>query len=76
LDEFRLPAPVLEHVSAGQLIAHIDRAWDLRDELRTQIHDSLPKLQTRARANIDVAVEMLCGSADYGTAVEHQAHVS
>ena len=61
LEELRLPAPVLEHVSAGQLIAHIDRAWDLRDELRARIEESLPQLQDRARANINVAVELLCG---------------
>ena len=68
LEEFGLPLPVLEHVSAGQLIAHIDRAWDLREELRTRIQDSLQGLQTRARTNIDVAVDLLsdkcCGVAD------------
>ena len=63
LEELRLPAPVLEHVSAGQLIAHIDRAWDLRDELRARIQESLPALQVRARANIKVAVDLLCGGS-------------
>jgi polysaccharide pyruvyl transferase WcaK-like protein len=62
LEELRLPALVLEHVSAGQPIAHIDRAWDLRDQLRTRIQDSLQGLQTRARTNIDVAVNLLCAS--------------
>ena len=61
LEELRLPAPVLEHVSAGQLIAHIDRAWDLRDQLRGRIQESLPQLQDRARTNITVAVDLLCG---------------
>jgi polysaccharide pyruvyl transferase CsaB len=62
LEELHLPAPVLEHASAGQLIAHIDRAWDLRDKLRSRIQDSLPELQGRARANITVAVDLLCGA--------------
>jgi polysaccharide pyruvyl transferase CsaB len=65
LEELRLPAPVLEHVSAGQLIAHIDRAWDLRDELRGRIEELLPQLQDRARANINVAVELLCGGSPF-----------
>jgi polysaccharide pyruvyl transferase WcaK-like protein len=61
LEELRLPAPVLEHVSAGQMIAHIDRAWDLRDQLRARIQEALPELQNRARTNIAVAVDLLCG---------------
>lgn len=74
LEEFRLPAPVLEHVSAGQLIAHIDRAWDLRHELRTRIHDSLQGLQTRARANGEVAIEMLYGSAKRRQVADPEEH--
>jgi polysaccharide pyruvyl transferase CsaB len=59
LEELRLQAPVLEHVSAGQLIAHIDRAWDQRDELRTRIQEALPELQQRAGANNQLAVRLL-----------------
>jgi polysaccharide pyruvyl transferase CsaB len=59
LEDLRLQAPALAHVSAGQLIAHIDRAWDLRDGLRTTIQERLPVLQARARTNIEVAVSVL-----------------
>jgi polysaccharide pyruvyl transferase CsaB len=59
IEELRLQAPVLEHVSAGQLIAHIDRAWDQREELRTCIREALPGLQQRARASNELAVNLL-----------------
>lgn len=59
LEELRLTAPVLEHVSAGQLIAQIDRAWDQRDELRARIRQAMPGLQRRARVNTELAVDLL-----------------
>ena len=59
LEELKLQSPVLEHVSAGQLIAHIDRAWDGREELRTRIHEALPEMQRRARVNGEMAVKLL-----------------
>lgn len=59
LEELGLQAPVLAHVSAGQLIAHIDRAWDLRDQLRASVQEALPGLKTRARANTEVAMKVL-----------------
>ncbi len=59
LEELGLQSPVLEHVSAGQLIAHVDRAWDGRDELRARIHRALPELQRRARLNAELAVKLL-----------------
>jgi polysaccharide pyruvyl transferase CsaB len=62
LEELELQAPVLERVSAGQLIAHIDRAWDLRDELRNRVDEALPALRARAQVNTDVAVHLLLGS--------------
>ena len=62
LEELHLQAPVLEHVSAGQLIAHIDQAWDVRDELRSRIDEALHELQDRARINTEVAVSLLARS--------------
>jgi polysaccharide pyruvyl transferase CsaB len=59
LEELRLQAPVLEHVSAGQLDAHIDRAWDQREERRARVREALPRLQQRARTNADLALELL-----------------
>jgi polysaccharide pyruvyl transferase CsaB len=59
LDELRLEAPALYHVSAGQLIANIDRAWDQRDQLRARVREFLPGLQRRARINNELAVGLL-----------------
>lgn len=68
LDEMQLQAPTLEHVSAGGLIAHVDRAWDLRDELRSRIDAGLGELRTRARASTDLAVSLLSQSITRHTA--------
>jgi polysaccharide pyruvyl transferase CsaB len=59
LDEMHLQAPTLEHVSAGGLIAHVDRAWDQRDELRSRIEAGLGALRARASVSTDLAVELL-----------------
>jgi polysaccharide pyruvyl transferase CsaB len=59
LEELRLQAPVLEHVSAGQLDAHIDRAWDQREEQRARVREALPRLQQRARTNGELALDLL-----------------
>lgn len=62
LRALQLPTPSLEHVSIGELIAHIDRSWDERDTLRGRIQRGLRELQTRARANNDIAVRLLSQS--------------
>ena len=60
VDEMQLPStPALDHISAGGLIAHVDRAWDLRDELRSRIQIGLGQLQTRARASGELASSLL-----------------
>lgn len=59
LEELRLQAPVLAHVSAGQLIAHVDRAWDRREEIRERIREALPGLRERAGRNNEIAVSLL-----------------
>jgi polysaccharide pyruvyl transferase CsaB len=59
LDELRLEAPALYQVSAGQLIANIDRAWDQREQLRERVRGSLLELQRRARINNELAVGLL-----------------
>jgi polysaccharide pyruvyl transferase CsaB len=59
LEELKLDTPPLERVSAGQLIAHIDRAWDMREERRARLKEALPDLQTRARLNNELAVRLV-----------------
>jgi polysaccharide pyruvyl transferase CsaB len=59
LEELRLHAPSLDHVSAGQLIAQVDRAWDQRSDLQARVREALPGLQERARANNRLVVELV-----------------
>jgi polysaccharide pyruvyl transferase CsaB len=63
LRELQLPTPSLEHVSIGELIAHIDRAWDERNTLRERIQIGMRSLQKRARANNGLALELLYKSS-------------
>jgi len=49
LQDLDMPAPPLESVGIGQLIATIDQAWDSRDSIRSTIRASRPAMQSRAR---------------------------
>lgn len=53
--------PSLEHVTTGRLIAHIDRSWDMRHEVRARIQSALSDLQARARETNELAVQLLTG---------------
>ncbi len=59
LDELGLKAPRFEHLSVGELIAYVDRAWDERKALCARIEERLPALQARARLNNELAVGLL-----------------
>ncbi|MEW6297413.1 MAG: polysaccharide pyruvyl transferase family protein [Thermodesulfobacteriota bacterium] len=62
LEDLQMPMPRLQQVNAGQLIAYIDRSWDFRRDLQTQIAQALPGIQERARENNRIAVQLLTGS--------------
>ena len=59
VEELQIADLPLEHMSAGELIANIDRAWDLRHEHRARTEAALGDLQARARMNTDLAVGLL-----------------
>jgi len=59
LEELRLEALGLENISAGQLIARIDRAWEARDELSRNIGDALQEMKKRARLNNELVKQLL-----------------
>jgi polysaccharide pyruvyl transferase CsaB len=60
IEELELPAPpVLADLNAGTLLAHIDRSWDFRVNLRERIAANLPKLQSRAIENETIVKELL-----------------
>jgi polysaccharide pyruvyl transferase CsaB len=48
LDDLEVASAPLAGLGAGTLIAHIDRSWDRRAELRARIAERLPALQVRA----------------------------
>jgi hypothetical protein len=48
-------------VNAGQLIAHIDRSWDLRAEIQARTETALPALRARARRTHEIALRLLEG---------------
>ena len=48
LRDLEMDMPPLEHVNIGQLIAYIDRSWDLRRNFAERIERKLPALQERA----------------------------
>lgn len=59
LEELDIAMPPLAQVNAGQLIAHIDRSWDLRQDLQARVTNSLAGLQERARRTHEIAVRLL-----------------
>jgi len=50
---------VLDDVSAGTLLAMIDRSWDYREELRHHITSAIGDVQQQARRTNELAVELI-----------------
>ena len=65
LESMDMAMPPATQVNAGQLIAHIDRRWDMRNHLRDKIHHALPLLKERARQTHEMAVQLLIGKAGH-----------
>jgi polysaccharide pyruvyl transferase CsaB len=59
LEAFEIAMPTMKDVRAGQLIARIDHAWDLRHDLRRRIEANVPALQELAREPNRRAVALL-----------------
>ena len=59
LEDLDMQMPAVQVVSAGQLMARIDRSWDRRDELRSRLASQVPKLQDRARITNQLLLEVL-----------------
>ena len=59
LEAFEIAAPPMQRVNVGQLVAYIDRSWDMRSDLRNRIVQALPALQDRARENNAIASQLL-----------------
>ena len=59
LEDLKLPAPPLNLVNPGRLIAHLDESWDQRRSLKTQLAKTVPLLQERSRETIKIALGLL-----------------
>lgn len=59
IEEMELPMPSLSEVSAGRLLAIIDRSWDRRAEIRETIARNLPRLRDLARQSTARLVELV-----------------
>ena len=69
LEALGVPAPPLQLVNPGRLIAYLDDSWDRRRSMRTRIAETLPALQERARETHRLLLEVLTG------AKERNAHI-
>ena len=68
LEDLEIAMPPLKQVNAGQLIAYIDRWWDLRRNLQARIEQALPAIQDRARHTHEIAMRLLAARGDRRTA--------
>jgi len=59
IEDMEMPMPPLKKVNSGRLIAHIDRSWDTREELRAHIDRWLPELKERARGTHQALVALI-----------------
>ena len=59
LEDLKLPAPPLQLVNPGRLIAHIDDSFDNRRAMRALLLKNVPALQERARQTITYVLDVL-----------------
>jgi polysaccharide pyruvyl transferase WcaK-like protein len=59
LEDLGMPAPPLNLVNAGRLIAHLDQSWDQRREVRARLTKSMPALQARAKETHRILLDLL-----------------
>jgi polysaccharide pyruvyl transferase WcaK-like protein len=60
-EEFGLGIPDVGAINAGQLLSHVDRAWDERRDLRARIDGVMPCLQERARETHRLLLDVIAG---------------
>jgi polysaccharide pyruvyl transferase CsaB len=59
IEDLQMPMPPLSQVSAGSLMAHIDRSWDTQGVLRKRIIQNMTKLKDRARETNRILLRLL-----------------
>lgn len=70
LEDLGMDTPPLGGIGIGQLLAWIDRAWDLRAQIRRTLEERVPAMQARARRTNELLLDLL----DRPTASEHPPH--
>ena len=64
LEDLGMEMPALGGIGIGQLLAHIDRSWDVRETIREEIAQRVPALKARARQTADYVVRLLDAPAN------------
>lgn len=59
LEDLEMPAPPLESIGIGQLIARVDRSWDTRADIRKKVRERVPTLRDRARQTNSFLLQLL-----------------
>jgi polysaccharide pyruvyl transferase CsaB len=61
--ELGIPALPIQDLKVGRLLARIDHAWDMRDELRDRVTERLPLLRQRAARTAEMATTLVSSAA-------------
>jgi polysaccharide pyruvyl transferase CsaB len=59
LDDMHIEMPPIHLVNEGRLIAYIDKSWDQRKLLQERIKQTIPILQSRAKENNKLLLELI-----------------
>jgi polysaccharide pyruvyl transferase WcaK-like protein len=59
LEELQIPAPPLQLVNAGRLIAYIDQSWDQMRAIKAKLAKNVPTVQKRAQETHRILLELI-----------------
>jgi polysaccharide pyruvyl transferase CsaB len=59
LEELQIPAPPMQLVNAGRLMAYIDESWDQMRAIKAKLAKNVPPLQKRAQETHRILLELL-----------------
>jgi polysaccharide pyruvyl transferase CsaB len=59
LEELQIPAPPLQLVNAGRLMAYIDQSWDQMRATKAKLGKNVPPLQKRAQETHRILLELI-----------------
>jgi polysaccharide pyruvyl transferase CsaB len=59
LEELQIPAPPLQLVNAGRLVAYIDESWDQMRATKAKLAKNVPPMQKRAQETHRILLELI-----------------